>query len=451
MATRREITANDTPGSTDNLAFLHVVSGTVTITLDTDANQTWEEATIFTIVNESGNDVTIDPAGGVNLNGSNDDVVIPDDTAYSVSNMLGADNWIGGSTSPEGAVGGGLPVGGTATQLLAKIDATDYNVEWVDPPAGGGASFPTAWDPETGATYTVLAADMGKIKSFSDNSGPVVTVDTVGSVGEQVGLHASGAQGLTVQAGTATLVPAGDRTISEGQMVWLFQSSAGVFQVLDAPKILSTSEVTAASPSVIPGLVSPYNLRESIRTWANGPGERIGQSTNKIATAYGGDQQSTGVGEVYNAAGKALVWLVRFGEPCTLTGWEAYVQQAGAAGTEAIAAIYEVAAGLTIGDLVGSLGLVDIASTGYRNTTGAVVSIEKPWYYIAVQTEDASLQLRRGTEYSAYHPIEVGSSGLVTAVQWTETITWTGSAPVFSSPTTLSNANPPSFVKLEVA
>ena len=31
-----------------------------------------------------------------------------------------------------------LPVGGSAGQVLAKIDGTDYNVEWVDQSGGGG-------------------------------------------------------------------------------------------------------------------------------------------------------------------------------------------------------------------------------------------------------------------------------------------------------------------------
>jgi len=55
-----------------------------------------------------------------------------------------------GDTGPAGAAGAngtdgapgddgvGVPVGGTTGQVLAKIDGTDYNTEWVDPPAGGG-------------------------------------------------------------------------------------------------------------------------------------------------------------------------------------------------------------------------------------------------------------------------------------------------------------------------
>lgn len=37
-----------------------------------------------------------------------------------------------GPTGPTGSAGPGVPVGGTTGQVLAKIDATDYNTQWVD-------------------------------------------------------------------------------------------------------------------------------------------------------------------------------------------------------------------------------------------------------------------------------------------------------------------------------
>ena len=42
-----------------------------------------------------------------------------------------------GATGATGAAGPGLPVGGTAGQIPAKIDSTNYNVQWVNPPTGG--------------------------------------------------------------------------------------------------------------------------------------------------------------------------------------------------------------------------------------------------------------------------------------------------------------------------
>lgn len=55
----------------------------------------------------------------------------------------GADGAVGpqgpaGADGADGADGQGVPVGGTAGQVLAKIDGTDYNTEWVDQTGGSG-------------------------------------------------------------------------------------------------------------------------------------------------------------------------------------------------------------------------------------------------------------------------------------------------------------------------
>lgn len=43
-----------------------------------------------------------------------------------------------GSTGPQGPAGPGVPTGGTAGQVLQKVDGTDYNTEWATPSGGGG-------------------------------------------------------------------------------------------------------------------------------------------------------------------------------------------------------------------------------------------------------------------------------------------------------------------------
>lgn len=42
-----------------------------------------------------------------------------------------------GDTGPTGPAGPGVPTGGTTGQVLAKIDGTNYNDHWIDPPATG--------------------------------------------------------------------------------------------------------------------------------------------------------------------------------------------------------------------------------------------------------------------------------------------------------------------------
>ena len=48
----------------------------------------------------------------------------------------------------QGVPGVGVPPGGTAGQILAKINGTDYNTHWIDAPSGGGV---TSFNSRTGA------------------------------------------------------------------------------------------------------------------------------------------------------------------------------------------------------------------------------------------------------------------------------------------------------------
>lgn len=45
-----------------------------------------------------------------------------------------------GLTGPTGATGAGVPTGGTAGQILAKIDGDNYNTQWITNTGGGASS-----------------------------------------------------------------------------------------------------------------------------------------------------------------------------------------------------------------------------------------------------------------------------------------------------------------------
>ena len=60
-----------------------------------------------------------------------------------------------GETGEQGPAGPGVATGGTAGQILAKVDGTDYNTEWVNPPEGSNTDV------------LILADDNGTIPSYS--------------------------------------------------------------------------------------------------------------------------------------------------------------------------------------------------------------------------------------------------------------------------------------------
>jgi hypothetical protein len=63
----------------------------------------------------------------------------------------GAASTVAGPTGPTGATGAtgaGVPAGGTAGQILAKVDGDNYNTEWITNTGGGASSVAELTDVE---------------------------------------------------------------------------------------------------------------------------------------------------------------------------------------------------------------------------------------------------------------------------------------------------------------
>ena len=83
-----------------------------------------------------------------------------------------------GTDGSDGVDGQGVPTGGTADQVLAKIDGTDYNTHWVAQTGGGGtgdvsssessvnAGFLVEWDDSTGKL--IKSGDRGLVHLLDD-------------------------------------------------------------------------------------------------------------------------------------------------------------------------------------------------------------------------------------------------------------------------------------------
>lgn len=71
-----------------------------------------------------------------------------------------------GATGPQGPAGQGVPTGGTAGQVLTKVDGTNYNTRWGDPSFSPRLWFDsidqTAW-----RTYIDLDTDVTLIRSYA--------------------------------------------------------------------------------------------------------------------------------------------------------------------------------------------------------------------------------------------------------------------------------------------
>lgn len=62
---------------------------------------------------------------------------------------------VAGPQGPEGDPGPGVPVGGATGQLLAKNSGTNYDTEWVDPPADGWEVISEGAIPNNVSSYTI--------------------------------------------------------------------------------------------------------------------------------------------------------------------------------------------------------------------------------------------------------------------------------------------------------
>lgn len=138
------------------------------------------------------------------------------DEAAWLASLVG-DDGAPGTDGDDGAPGVGVPAGGTTGQMLAKVDGTDYNTEWVDAPSGGS----TAMDKVVSAltTYTLTDADFNgrRILYLTASSAISLVLNTglTGAVGPLM-VFAKGTGQITV-SGTATIESKGGALKSNGQ------------------------------------------------------------------------------------------------------------------------------------------------------------------------------------------------------------------------------------------
>jgi len=99
-----------------------------------------------------------------------------------------------GPTGATGATGAGVAMGGTAGQVLSKVDATDYNTQWVDQTGSYGNSNVAAFLP----TYTGIVAASRFTSSIATGTAPF-TVNSTTTVANL----AAATSGTATTSGTA--------------------------------------------------------------------------------------------------------------------------------------------------------------------------------------------------------------------------------------------------------
>lgn len=125
-----------------------------------------------------------------------------------------------GATGPQGDPGEGVPIGGTAGQILAKIDAVDYNTEWIDNYTSqvkhlvkNASNFTM---PKGSVVYISGASGTNMLVSLADADSDATSATTIGFLESEL-VH--NAQGFVVTEGLLAGLDTSTATI--GDPVWL--------------------------------------------------------------------------------------------------------------------------------------------------------------------------------------------------------------------------------------
>lgn len=154
--------------------------------------------------------------------------------ADGATGPAGADGADGatGATGPQGDPGPGLAAGGTAGQIIAKVDGTDYNTEWIDNYAQQIKHTVKAGEALTKgqAVYVSSANGTNMIVSKASNNSESTSSKTMGLIAQTMILNDQGfviAEGLLAGLNTASA--------TAGDPVWLGTSGDLIYGLSNKP------------------------------------------------------------------------------------------------------------------------------------------------------------------------------------------------------------------------
>lgn len=151
-----------------------------------------------------------------------------DDPTGTISQYIRGD----GSIANFPSIAGGLPTGGTAGQILSKIDSTDYNAEWIDNYATQTKNEVKLGQTLTKGTpvYVSSANGTNMIVSAASNTSEALSSKTLGL------LETGGATNAMVKCVTFGLLAGLDTsTASAGDPVWLGPNGTLIFGLVNKP------------------------------------------------------------------------------------------------------------------------------------------------------------------------------------------------------------------------
>lgn len=137
-----------------------------------------------------------------------------------------------GGQGPQGDPGPGIAAGGTAGQIIAKVDGTDYNTEWIDNYTEQVKHTVKAGESLTKgqAVYVSSANGTNMIVSKASNSGESTSSKTMGLIAQTL---ANNDQGFVITEGL--LAGLNTASATAGDPVWLGTSGNLIYGLSNKP------------------------------------------------------------------------------------------------------------------------------------------------------------------------------------------------------------------------
>ena len=202
-----------------------------------------------------------------------------------------------GDAGAQGDPGVGVPVGGTAGQVLAKIDGTNYNTEWVDQSGGAGVTDGDKGDitvSGSGATWTIdnntvtLAkmADMATSSLIYRKTGGTgdPEVNTLATLKTDLGLTGTNSGDQTSIVGITGTKAQFDTAVTDGNFMYVGDAPTSHTHLLAAGATDVT--ITATNLNTLDdGVNTTLHFHDSDRSRANHTGTQTASTISDFSEA----------------------------------------------------------------------------------------------------------------------------------------------------------------------
>lgn len=192
---------------------------------------------------------------------------------------------LNGTNGTNGTNGQGVPTGGTTGQVLSKVNATDYNTQWVTPSGGGGAVITDLIATKTSGSQILPVANgtnTGDVILFNN----VSTNPTVGSYNATTGVYTVGATGAGTYQIQAIVSGVDNATPSSTVGSWIYIEVNN--SAVGSPNNIYSPYVGAAPTNLPTGIKS--NVGQVVATVKLNAGDTfrikgLGANSSTVATA----------------------------------------------------------------------------------------------------------------------------------------------------------------------